>query len=118
MNEAGFRKRTAPWPGVAHDVTWQDDLAASVAGKMFAVYGLRGRDCGRFSFKVPDDPFLALTDQPGLAPAPSAARYHRVSTIEPQRHGAAWLSRMIRQPYELVAARLPKQTRRKLGLLR
>ena len=114
MNEAVFRKRTATWPGVTQDVKWQDDLAASVAGKMFAVYGLRGR----FSFKLPDDPFLALTEQPGLAPAPSAARYHRVSAIEPQRHGAAWLSRMIRQPYALVAARLPKQTQRELGLLR
>ncbi len=117
MDEGGFRTLTAAWAGTRHDVKWDDDLVASVAGKMYALYCLRGSQAGKFSFKVPDELFLPLTEQPGIIPAPYAARYKWVAVIEPQRYGDAWLRQMIRQSYEQVAARLPKKTQRELGLM-
>lgn len=69
MDERTLREWTAPWPGVAAEVKWEDDLAFGVAGRMFCVLCLRGADAGRISFKVDDDRFLAMTDRPGFAPA-------------------------------------------------
>jgi len=69
-----------------------------------------------FSFKVPDELFLALTEQPGIIPAPYAARNKWVRVTEPRRYGDAWLAARIRESYELVAAKLPKKTRQTLGL--
>lgn len=116
MNERGFRALTGAWAGVTHDIKWDDDLVASVAGKMFAVYCLRGAHAGRIGFKVPDEHFLAMTEQAGIIPAPYAARFKWVSVTEPARHDAAWHGEMIRQSYTLVAAKLPRKTRRTLGL--
>ncbi len=116
MDEAGFRTLTTDWAGTCHAVKWDDDLVASVAGKMYALYCLRGVHAGKLSFKVPDESFLPLTEQPGIIPAPYAARYKWIAVIEPQRHGDAWLRQMIHQSYTLVAARLPRKIRRELGL--
>jgi len=117
VDEAGFRSLTADWAGTCHAVKWDDDLVASVAGKMYALYCLSGAHAGKLSFKVPDELFLPLTEQPGIIPAPYAARYKWIAVVEPQRYGDAWLQRMIRQSYEQVAARLPKRTQRALGLM-
>lgn len=111
-----LRQLTRDWPGVQESIKWQQDLVFDVAGKMFAVTALAGRHGGCYSFKVPDALFLALTEQPGIAPAPYAARYKWVLLTEPERYGPDWLAEQIRQSYQLVAAKLPKATRLKLGL--
>jgi predicted DNA-binding protein (MmcQ/YjbR family) len=116
VKEAGFRRLTATWPGVTHDVKWDDDLVASVGGKMFAVYCIGGAHRGRIGFKVADELFLALTEQPGIIPAPYAARFKWISLTEPERYEDAWIGNMIRRSYALVAGKLPKKIRRELGL--
>jgi hypothetical protein len=58
------------WPGVTRDIKWGGDLVFSVGGKMFVVTPLDGAEGGRLSFKVEDERFLELTDQPGIIPAP------------------------------------------------
>ena len=115
MNRSALNKLCAPWPGVSSDVKWGADLVHSVAGKMFVVCLNQPKPDG-FSFKVPDELFLALTEQPGIIPAPHAARYKWVRVTEPRRYGDAWLAARIRESYELVAARLPKKIRQNLGL--
>lgn len=116
MNRGALDKLCTPWPGVSSDVKWGADLVYSVAGKMFVVC-LDEEKIGRISFKVPDEQFLAITEQPGIIPAPYAARFKWVSVIEPRRYGDKWLAGRIRESYELVAAKLPKKTRVALGLV-
>lgn len=111
-----LRRLTAGWPGVNESIKWQADRVFDVGGKMFAVTPIDGTSAGGISFKVPDDHFLALTDQPGIAPAPYAARYRWVLVTEPERYGNGWLAEQVRRSYELVAAKLPRKSRVALGL--
>jgi len=116
MNEAGLRKLCMPWAGVSNDIKWQHDLVFSVRSKMFVRLGISGSRVGYLAFKVPDDQFLAITDLPGIIPAPYAARFKWVSIARPEDFEAVWLARMTRQSYDLVTARLPKKTRTELRL--
>lgn len=103
------------WPGVTRDIKWGADLVFSVGGKMFVVTPSDGTEGGRLSFKVEDERFLELTDQPGIIPAPYMARAHWVSVIEPQRFATAELEAFIRQAYTLVRAKLTKKMQAELG---
>ena len=118
MSDRGdwLRRLTAGWPGVNESIKWQADRVFDVGGKMFAVTAIEGAEAGRISFKVPDAHFLALTEQPGVVPAPYAARFKWVLVTEPERYGDDWLAERVRESYELVAAKLPKKTRLALGL--
>ena len=103
------------WPGVTRDIKWGGDLVFSVGGKMFVVTPLDGAEGGRLSFKVEDERFLELTDQPGIIPAPYMARAHWVSVVEPQRFATLELEAFIRQAYTLVRAKLTKKLQAELG---
>ena len=105
------------WPGVARDTKWGVDMVFSVGGKMFAVMPSDGSEGGRLSFKVDDDRFLALTDQPGIIPAPYLARAHWISITEPQRFASAELAAYILDAYTLVRAKLTKKLQAELGPL-
>ena len=113
MKSKELEKLCGGWPGVTFDVKWGADFVASVANKMFAVTDTDGS--GRISFKVPDDLFLALTEQPGIVPAPYAARYKWVLVEDARKHPRKWLEQNIRTSYELVRDKLPKKVREKLG---
>lgn len=102
------------WPGVTVDTKWGADRVYSVGGRMFAVIGTEGADAGRLSFKVPDELFLALTEQPGIVPAPYLARARWVLVKPPARPDRAWLQAQIRRSYELVRDKLPKKAREAL----
>ena len=66
MDAEHLTRLTAAWPGVTHDMKWQDDLIFSVAGKMFCGLCLRGAAQGMLSLKVEAERFLELTDRPGF----------------------------------------------------
>ena len=102
------------WPGVTGEVKWGADRVYSVCGKMFLVCPDAAQP-EKLSFKVPDEHFLALTEQPGIIPSPEAARFKWVRVTEPSRYPDSWLAARIRDSYELVAAKLPKKTRVALG---
>jgi predicted DNA-binding protein (MmcQ/YjbR family) len=105
----------ARWPGVTRDIKWGGDLVFSVGGKMFVVTPADGAEGGRMSFKVEDERFLELTDQPGIIPAPYMARAHWISVIEPRRFATSELEAFIRQAYTLVRAKLTKKMQAELG---
>lgn len=100
------------WPGVTRDIKWGEDLVFSVSGKMFVVMPTDGR---RIAFKVEDERFLELTDQPGIIASPYLARAHWVSVVEPQRFATHELYGHIRTAYGLVRARLTKKLQAELG---
>jgi len=105
------------WPGVTRDIKWGADLVFSVGGKMFVVTPSDGSEGGRLSFKVADDRFLELTDQPGIVPAPYMARSRWVSVTEPQRFSTGEMAGFVLDSYTLVRARLTKKLQATLGPL-
>jgi predicted DNA-binding protein (MmcQ/YjbR family) len=105
------------WPGVTRDIKWGADLVLSVGGKMFAVTPADSSEGGRLSFKVADERFLELTDQPGIIPAAYMARAHWISVIEPQRFNTAELQSFVLDAYVLVRLKLTKKLQAGLGPL-
>jgi predicted DNA-binding protein (MmcQ/YjbR family) len=114
MTAAQLEALCGHWPGVTRDIKWGNDLVFSVGGKMFVVTPADGSEGGRLSFKVEDDRFLELTDQPGMIAAPYMARAHWISVIEPQRFSSAELEALIRSAYALVRAKLTKKLQAEL----
>ena len=72
MTPAALRKLCKSFPGATEQIQWEKDRVFKVGGKMFFCSGLKPES--RYSFKVDDERFLELTDQPGIVPAPYLAR--------------------------------------------
>lgn len=115
ITEAGLRKLTAAWPGMAASVKRDDDLVFTVDGRMFCALCLRGPGQGKLAFKVESGRFLELTDRPGFRPAPYLARAHWVALDDPGAVGADELRGLVRRAHELVFARLSKTRQRALA---
>ena len=115
MTETELRALLADWPGVAGEIKWQDDLVFSVAGKMFCVLCVRGREAGKLSFKVEDGRFLEFTDRAGFRPAPYLARARWVTVDAPAQQDPAELRALLRRAYELVRSKLTKRQQRELA---
>lgn len=103
------------WPGVTREIKWGADLVLGVGDKMFAMTPSDGSEGGRLSFKVDDDRFLELTDQPGIIPAPYLARARWVSVTEPQRFSTTELQAFIHNAYALVRVKLTRKLQAELA---
>ena len=101
-------------PGATEDVKWGHDLIFSVGGKMFA--GFQLPDGQPLAFKVDPLVFDSLSRQPGFAPAPYMARHHWVSVADRGALPQAALEDFLAESHALVAARLSRKTRPRLGL--
>jgi len=117
LSPAQLEALCGKWPGVTRDIKWGADLVFSVGGKMFAVTPSDGSEGGRISFKVDDERFLELTDQPGIIPAPYLARSRWISITEPQRFATAELQVLILDAYTQIRAKLTKKLQAELGPL-
>jgi predicted DNA-binding protein (MmcQ/YjbR family) len=117
LDAAGLKALCGHWPGVTGDIKWGSNLVFSVGGKMFAMTPSDGSEGGRLSFKVADQHFLELTDQPGIIPAPYLARAHWVSVIEPKRFGTERLQDFVRDSYSVVRGKLTKKLQAELAPL-
>lgn len=115
MTAAQLEAWCGHWPGVTRDIKWGHELVFSVGGKMFVLTPMDSNENGRLFFKVEDDRFLELTDQPGIIPAPYLARSHWISVTEPQRFPTAELEALILTAYTLVRAKLTKKLQAELG---
>ncbi len=99
MNPTDLQTLCSAWPGAANSIKWEDDLVFTVAGKMFAVYSLRGPHRNRISFKVDPERFLELTDQPGIMPAAYMARAFWITIAEPDRFASTKITEFVRHSY-------------------
>ena len=104
-------------PATTHVVQWGNADVWKVGGKVFAIGGwAEGRDA--FAFKVSDLAFEVLTDRPGIRPAPYMAsrglkwvQHHAAPGLpEPE------LRDHIAASYDMIAAKLPRRTRKELGM--
>lgn len=113
MNRKKLEALCRQLPGATANVQWDDDLVFKVGGKMFACSGLDADS--RYSFKVDDERFLELTDQPGIAPAPYLARARWVQ-IDPAacKLHTREIATLVKRSYEIVFGKLPKKTQREI----
>jgi predicted DNA-binding protein (MmcQ/YjbR family) len=93
-------------PQATEKLQWGDALCFKVSGKMFAVLGL---DNPRLSFKCAPETFAELIEREHIQPSPYLGRYKWVML---DRLGAVrWneLRELIRESFEMVAAKAPKK---------
>ena len=102
------------FPGATEDIKWGEALVFSVGTKMFALTGATP-SARRISFKVYDDAFLALTDRPGIVPAPYLARAKWVQIADPKAVSDAETAQLLTRAYELVFAKLTKKLQREIA---
>jgi len=101
-------------PGVTEDVKWEKDLVFSVGGKMFAVFGLP--DLEPIGFKVEPVLFPVLTQQPGIVPAPYMAKHSWINLKSRDVLPREELEELLQESHALVAQKLSRKARAKLGI--
>ena len=115
MNAHELQMIAMSLPGATQQIQWEKDRVFKVGGKMFACSGLDADS--RYSFKVEDERFLELTDQPGIVPAPYLARARWVQ-IDPAACPLpdSTIEQLVRRSHALVFERLPRKTQRQIGV--
>jgi predicted DNA-binding protein (MmcQ/YjbR family) len=70
------------------------------------------------SFKASPDNFYALTERPGIIPAPYLARAQWVALETKDALSSAELTALVRDSYDIIVAKLSKKTRDSLATTR
>lgn len=109
-----IRKFCLALPGASEQIQWEDDLLFKVGGKMFAVVRLEPSPVW-MSLKSTDEDFAALTEMPGVIPAPYLARAKWVALETESALPRAEVQRLLRQSYDLVFAKLTKKTQTQIA---
>jgi predicted DNA-binding protein (MmcQ/YjbR family) len=106
MNVDTIREFCLEFPQAKENLQWGDDLCFKVRGKIFATVGL---DNLRLCFKCNPQSFAELIEREGVRPAPYVGRYKWV--MLDRLDAVQWdeLRELIRQSYEMVAAKAPKK---------
>jgi len=102
-------------PHVTEGVQWENDLLFRISGKIFAVASLETTPV-HISLKCTPEEFGELVEREGIIPAPYMARNHWVQLERPDAVSRTELKRLIRDSYNMVAAKLPKKIKLQLGL--
>lgn len=97
-------------------VQWGGCHVFKLAGKMFLILVPDGGTLEGVIFKCTPEEFDALTENDGIIQAPYCAKRRWVKVVDPAALSEAELAARIRRSRELVAAGLPRKTRRALGL--
>ena len=105
MNVDEIRAYCLAFAAATENLQWGDDLCFKVGGKIFAILGL---DNPRLCFKCTPDAFAELIEREDIRPAPYVGRYKWVMLDRLDALNAAELEDLIRQSYEMVAAKAPK----------
>jgi predicted DNA-binding protein (MmcQ/YjbR family) len=102
------------FPGATEKVTWGHDLTFRVANKMFAVAVTEVAPVW-LTFKASDENFAELTERSGIIPAPYLARAKWVALETKDALVSNELGELLRESYEMVAAKLPAKVRSNLS---
>lgn len=104
MNVDAIREFCLAFPGSSEKLQWGDALCFKVKGRMFAVLGL---DNPRLSFKCTPETFAELIEREDIHPSPYVGRYKWVKLDRLDAVRRDELQKLIRQSYEMVAAKTP-----------
>ncbi|HXY25297.1 MAG TPA: MmcQ/YjbR family DNA-binding protein [Candidatus Acidoferrum sp.] len=114
MNVDWLRELCLSFPGATEQIQWGYDLVFKVGGKMFAVTPLEPAPVC-LSFKASPENFAELTERPNIIPAPYLARAQWVALQTQEAVRQDELAGLLRESYELIAAKLSKKEREKLA---
>lgn len=117
MGIEGIRKYCLSLPHVTEGIQWGNNLLFRIGEKIFVILALdQTPPC--VSFKCTPEEFAELVEREGIIPAPYLARNHWVLLETPDALSRAELKRLIKDSYDMVAAKLSKKVRVELGLTR
>jgi len=104
MNVDTIREYCLSFPHATENLQWGDDLCFKIGGKIFAILGL---DNPRLCFKCTPEAFSELIEREDVRPAPYVGRYKWV--MLDRLDAVRWeeLRELIRESYEMVAAKAP-----------
>lgn len=104
-------------PGTTSVIQWGGSHVWKVGGKVFAIGGWSEDEPG-FTFKVDDEAYDFLRDQPGLRPAPYFASRGMKWIQHHARPGLSndQLKDFLTQSHHIVSLGLTKKKRKELGL--
>ena len=107
MNTDTIREFCLAFPQATENLQWGDDLCFKIGGKIFVTLGL---DNPRLCFKCTPEMFGELIEREDIHPAPYVGRYKWV--MLDRLDAVRWdeLRELIRQSYEMVAAKAPRKT--------
>jgi predicted DNA-binding protein (MmcQ/YjbR family) len=105
MNVDSIRAYCLSFPQATEKLQWGDDLCFKIGGKIFAMLGL---DNPRLCFKCTPETFAELIEREDIRPAPYVGRYKWVMLDRLDAVRSDELEDLIRQSYEMVAAKAPK----------
>jgi predicted DNA-binding protein (MmcQ/YjbR family) len=110
LNIDWVRKLCLSLPGATEQTVWEGDLTFKVAGKMFAHTVLEVAPVW-LSFKCSPENFAELTERAGIIPAPYLARAQWIALETKDALPPDELTRLIRESYDMVVAKLSRKTR-------
>jgi predicted DNA-binding protein (MmcQ/YjbR family) len=114
MTPDDLRSLVSHLPSVTEDIKWGEHLTFLIGNKIFAIAGFT--PVTMVSIKVGEEDFAALTGREDITQAPHSAKGQWVQIGRPgalsRREWVEYLSRS----YRLVAEKLPKKTRKELGI--
>jgi predicted DNA-binding protein (MmcQ/YjbR family) len=116
MDVEQIRKLCLSLPDVTEDMPWGDDLCFKVRGKIFTGMVLSDGRFPRITLKCAPDTFHELLEIEGASPAPYVGRYKWVMLANSNVLPSSALEALIRQSYDLVAAKASKKPARKKAL--
>jgi predicted DNA-binding protein (MmcQ/YjbR family) len=106
MDIESLRRYCLRFPRATENLQWGDDLCFKIGGKIFAIVSL---DSPRACFKCTPDTFAELVEREDIRPAPYVGRYKWVMLDRLDAVRTDELEDLIRQSYEMVAAKAPKK---------
>ncbi len=104
-----IRKLCLTFAEVTEDMPWADDLCFKVRGKIFAGIALSDGRFPRVTLKCSPETIHELLEIEGIIRAPYVGRYDWIQLSSSNVLPADELKTLIRQSYELVAAKAPKK---------
>lgn len=110
MNVDEIRAYCLSFPDATENLQWGDDLCFKIGGKIFATLALTAVP-QKFCFKCTPQKFSELTELPDIRPAPYVGRYSWVILDRLDAVCRPELEELIRQSYEMVAAKAPNLNR-------
>jgi predicted DNA-binding protein (MmcQ/YjbR family) len=108
MNIDSIRAFCLSFPSATEKLQWTDNLCFKIRGKIFVMLGL---DNPRLCFKCAPEVFAELIEREDIHPAPYVGRYKWVILNRLDAVPDHELQDLIRQSFEMVSAKAPKQFR-------
>jgi predicted DNA-binding protein (MmcQ/YjbR family) len=109
------RQRCLSFPHTTEHVQWGEHLVFKIGGKIYVIMNLEPGAAIPLSFKCSPDDFAELVEHPGVIPAPYLARAQWVALEQEDALPRAEIARLLRNAYDLVLAKLPRNARAALA---